>query len=492
MKVIASQHSAPRRVSSHALAACGLILVLIVCLRGGQCPASEIWIVPDERTAPAVQHNTALHPSSSRDERKEETPHEETNRADPGHDKETNQFLKMRRLMIERYEPQRREEDRLMEQVVRMLDREAASQWLASFISCAPLNCSLAHQAEWIDAIIAAVERNGLPVCKEALGLVACIVAIESGFRADPKVVDRSRGETVAAMLDRAEQELFDRMGSLMAVPPVPQLYDAYREKYRPLLLTCRTEGDIEGVANRIADDLKVDAARLPGAIRKIVYQKIDRLKNVVRTKGSMQLNFARARQVTAERGDHYTDQDLTNYLYTVKGGVDVGVAALKATFVQYAARYAIAGNLSWLFFVGMDYHYGAFSSRNMMEQIRIRDLSGHKIALDGDFLHYDDKGRPLDKESNTLRAAASVYPSVPESEMFNAFLLEKDPHYIYTDLHKAIESDHRERFGETPFAVIGELWMGQDAAIKHGITWKTRSYLRKLDRYLNSIPWEG
>jgi len=41
------------------------------------------------------------------------------------------------------------------------------------------------------------------------------------------------------------------------------------------------------------------------------------------------------------------------------------------------------------------------------------------------------------------------------------------------------------------PFAVIGELKMGENAEIKHGVTWSTNAYLKKLDSYLNSVPWD-
>ena len=138
-----------------------------------------------------------------------------------------------------------------------------------------------------------------------------------------------------------------------------------------------------------------------------------------------------------------------------------------------------------------MDYHYGPFSSRNMMEQIRIRDLSGLDIPLDGDFLRYDDEGRPLGRDSITLGAVMKAVPALSPKDVLRAFVLEKDPHYVYTDLHRLLAKAHREKFGETPFAVIGELRMGQEALIKHGMTWKTQVYLKKLDRYLNAVPWD-
>lgn len=383
------------------------------------------------------------------------------------------------------------QEDLLMRNMVQTMDRGTAGQWLAGFICSKPWDCLPQNRDKWIEAMLFAVERNDLPICKEILGLVATIISMESGFRADPPAVDPSRGETTTSLMDRAEKELHQKFGKIMAIPPVPQLYSAYKDRYYPRLAACKTEGEIEVVARTIAEELKKDAANLPGFIRAVIYKEIDKVANVVRTKGSMQLNFSRAKQVMLDRGEQFTEQELSDYMYTIPGGVDVGVAALKPMFVQYAARFATPGNLSWLFLVGMDYNYGPFSSRNMMEQIRIRDLSGRKVALDGDFLHYDDKARPSRRESETLLATAAIFPKTPKSDILDALLLEKDRQYIYTELHETIAEAHRHKFGETPFAVIGDLWMGQNAQIKHGMTWKTRSYLRKLDRYLNGIPWD-
>jgi hypothetical protein len=126
-----------------------------------------------------------------------------------------------------------------------------------------------------------------------------------------------------------------------------------------------------------------------------------------------------------------------------------------------------------------------------MMAQIRIRDRSGIDIPLDGDFLVYDDEGHPLDKVSATAHAVLQAFPSVSGAEVLRAFALEKDPHYVYTGLHRLIADTHRERYGDTPFAVIGELWMGKKTELKHGTVWKTQVYLHKLDRYLNSAPWD-
>lgn len=402
-----------------------------------------------------------------------------------------NQLVAFRRSELNRLAHLEKEEERLMAEVVRPLDRDAAARWLDGFISHKPFGCPPARRATWIEAIIGAVERNEILLCKEILGLVACIISIESSFMADPLAVDPSSGEDMGALLSRGEQQFMEKVGPVFSMPPIPSLYNAYKERYYPQLLGCRTEGDVEAVARCIAEDLRRDAQNLPAFLKERVHRGADKLVNVVRTKGSMQLNFTRARQVMADRGEEFTPQELCDYMYTVKGGVDVGVAALKPMFVQYAARYAVPGDLSWLFFVGMDYHYGPFSSRNMMEQLRIRDLSGQAIPVDGDLLAYDDEGIAVPMESLTLRATRLCLNPASREELYKAFLLEKDPHFIYTDVYARVAEAHLQRFGETPFAVIGELWMGQDAIIKHGTVWKTKAYLNKLDKYLNAVPWD-
>ncbi|HMK33739.1 MAG TPA: DUF1615 family protein [Desulfomonilaceae bacterium] len=438
-------------------------------------------IVSDEASVEPVR-------SAERTQEMERKPRPEEGDDAAAHDEVVKaQLEEMRRL-----QPSVDEESILLQQTVQVLDKDAAAMWLAGFISEKPLNCPLKEQKKWVDAILFAVERNGLPLCKEIIALTASLISIESGFHADPLAVDPSRGEDLSCLLDRAEQELYQKFGFLMSIPPVPQLYAVYKKKYYPRLAACRTEGEIEMVAKALADELKSDAGKLPRVVRDVVYKEIDKISDVVKTKGSMQLNFLRACKVMKDRGEVFTNQELTDYMYTMNGGVDVGVAALRPMFVQYAARYATPGSLSWLFFVGMDYHYGPFSSRNMMEQVRIRDLSGHRIPIDGDFLHYDEKARPERRDSETLLAAMTAFPSLDKSAVVRTFVLEKDQHYIYSDLHRMITEAHRNRFGETPFAVIGELAMGDNAQMKHGASWKTKSYLKKLDRYLNSIPWDN
>ena len=164
------------------------------------------------------------------------------------------QLLKERQLELNRLERAVAEEEQLMANNVQIMDRDEAVQWMARFISLQPLNCPLKPQMDWINAIIDAVERNRLPICKEALGLVSSLVAMESGFRVDPLAVDPSREEDMSSLLSRAEKEFEQKFGMLLRIPPVPRFYAAYKEKYYSRLLACKTEGEVEVIARKIAD----------------------------------------------------------------------------------------------------------------------------------------------------------------------------------------------------------------------------------------------
>lgn len=408
----------------------------------------------------------------------------------PVNDMDPDGAAKLRDLLMDRFEPKVEREMLKLESSVRVLTQDQAHAWIGGFISEHPFFCPEETRKDWIKAITGSVQRNRLPLCKQILGLTVALISIESGFRADPFVGGQRGGEGMQEMLKRAEAELMEKIAPFFAIPPIPRLYEQYRQRYYGRLLECKTEGEVERLAREIAQDLRHDAKVLPGFLRSKVGMAIDGLENVVRTKGSMQLGLARAKKAMARRGDNFSDKKLTRYMYTIDGGVDVGVAALRPLFVQYFSRFASPEDHSWLFFVGMDYHYGAFSCRNMMEQIRLRDLSGMSIPIDGDFLHYDRKGRPTPAMSLTREAASLAFQSMDHKAIFKSFLLEKAPHYIYTDLHEMIVRTHEKMFGETPFAMIGNLWMGKEALIKHGAVWKTDLYLKKLDQRLNMIPW--
>ena len=152
--------------------------------------------------SPALQNNGA----EERPQVKNGAQNQESTSSVKAEDEEANRILHKKEEAIKRLEPALEEEERLMREVVQPLDREKAAKWMAQFISAPPLNCPLKQQQEWIEAILCAVERNQIPICKEILALTASIISIESGFRADPLAIDPSRGEDMASLLKRGRE----------------------------------------------------------------------------------------------------------------------------------------------------------------------------------------------------------------------------------------------------------------------------------------------
>ncbi len=116
-------------------------------------------------------------------------------------------------------------------------------------------------------------------------------------------MADPARRGSMENLLKRAELKLFEKYGPLMSIPPVPKYYAAYKDAYWPQVLACRTETDVEAVARKVADELKKDAAKFPPVVKEVVDQKINKVANVVRSKGSMQLKLFRACPAMKNRG---------------------------------------------------------------------------------------------------------------------------------------------------------------------------------------------
>jgi len=106
------------------------------------------------------------------------------------------------------------------------------------------------------------------------MGLTASIISIESSFRSDPAVADPSRGEDLSSQLDRTEKEFFQKYGAWLSIPPVPQLYQRYKDKYYPRSTSVSDRGRVEVVAREIADEMKRDVSILPEFMRTFVHKE--------------------------------------------------------------------------------------------------------------------------------------------------------------------------------------------------------------------------
>lgn len=179
----------------------------------------------------------------------------------------------------------------------------------------------------------------------------------------------------------------------------------------------------------------RIDAAKTERQLSDIFEEMIDRLPlgrtffadyNPVRTGGPMQVSVAFAiAHAKAKRYPYPVIESIRDEVFTRRGGMYFGIAHLldySAPYDRYRYRYA-------------DYNAGHYASRNAAFQSALSQVSGKKLALDGDL------------RGETEAAAVSV-----------ASELKLDAAQIRRDLQRARESDfERTDLYQRVFARVGK-----------------------------------
>ena len=116
---------------------------------------------------------------------------------------------------------------------------------------------------------------------------------------------------------------------------------------------------------------------------------------NPVTTAGSMQVSVRWAIDHARSRGWPDAEEAVRDALYTRAGGLRYGVPRLwgyPLTDPDVLYRFA-------------DYNAGQYASRNAAVQQALAQLTGIRLAADGDLLVYAPDGRPTGEDSETLAA---------------------------------------------------------------------------------------
>lgn len=162
---------------------------------------------------------------------------------------------------------------------------------------------------------------------------------------------------------------------------------------------------------------------------------------NPITTAGCMQVkvDFAREHAHT----ENIALDGVRDDLYTRQGCLHYGVVHLMGYQADYSRPiYRFA-----------DYNAGHYASRNAALQGQLAKLTGQTLALDGDLLIYDSKGKPSSKPSRTLKAAHSLAPKLGLTEMriTHDFSREKSSKLEETDSWEKIKALYRTEAKDTP-----------------------------------------
>jgi uncharacterized protein YceK len=229
---------------------------------------------------------------------------------------------------------------------------------------------SLADKEGWAADIYTPMAVLEVPLTPDNICAILSITAQESGFRVDPVVPN----------LSKAAWTEIERQREKIGVPRL--VLDA--------ALSLKSSG---GATYRE----RIDAAKTERQLSDIFEDMIDRVplgrtffadRNPVRTGGPMQVSVAFAvAHAKAKRYPYAVVESIRDEVFTRRGGMYFGIAHLldyPASYDRYVYRYA-------------DFNAGHYASRNAAFQAALAQVSGKKIALDGDLM------------SETESAAASI-----------------------------------------------------------------------------------
>ncbi|WP_176736991.1 DUF1615 family protein [Oligoflexus tunisiensis] len=245
----------------------------------------------------------------------------------------------------------------------------------------------------WADDIAFAIRAIDRELTAERVCAVIAVIEQESGYQTDPVVPN------LPQIVREGLRKKFAKLGPL-AEPALNTLLSGKApgssQTFHQRINKLRTERDLDRFFRDMANAYR---ERMPGpyaiasGLSLILGKGSLQNLNPVTTAGSMQVKISYARDL--EDLKSMTDEQLREYLYTRMGGIRVGTARL----IDYPASY---DDLIYRF---ADFNVGMYASRNAAFQAMLSDLTGRKLALDGDLLVYDEDGEPKDIDSESLKA---------------------------------------------------------------------------------------
>ena len=174
-------------------------------------------------------------------------------------------------------------------------------------------------------------------------------------------------------------------------------------------------------------------------------------IPNPVTTLGPMQVNIFKAYRNAVERGEKLDSPremqaQLLDQKTALYRGLKEGIYLLWQSYRFYRRNLNAEKGV---FFAGVDYNAGEFSSRNAAFQERLVSLAREDMALDGDLLLYRS-GVPLTLLSKTERALQRVLPKSDPKRLRNDLLLEKTPEFSKSKTARQICRRYRIRTKKT------------------------------------------
>jgi len=330
--------------------------------------------------------------------------------------------------------------------------------------------------AGWAKDLLAAFSDAGLVPDATRVCAVVAVLEQESGFQADPPVAN------LASLVRTRLKEEAERYGPLGPAAMERLLQDRApgdRRTFDERVRRLRTERELDLLfrdmleAERREHPAMVATANLLDTLFR--GRRLEDL-NPVTTAGSMQVSVRWAIEYARSRGWPDAEETVRDALYTRAGGLRFGVPRLwgyPLTDPDVLYRFA-------------DYNAGQYAARNASVQRALAQLTGVRLAADGDLLVYGPDGRPTPEDSETLGAfrvfRERFVPSFPEGRLRGDLEKGKEQAFEETPSYLALRRVYREQIGiPLPTAALPELEL-KSPKLRRG--YSTAAYARNVLRH--------
>ena len=312
----------------------------------------------------------------------------------------------------------------------------------------------------WAIDLHTVLAAQDMPAERQNICAAIAVIAQESGFVANPVVPGLGK------IAEQSIRDKFDR------IPFAGNLAVAWLEKhptpdanFMARIRAAKTERDLDltyrslvGYAGKTSN---LDVVMQLGLLNQMIEDR-----NQINTVGSMQVavKFAldeekKIRWMPMTLNDVYAVRDR---LYTREGGMYYGIKQLLGYETGYSQK----------IFRFADYNAGRYASRNAAFQSLVAQLSGVKLATDGDLLSYDKNGNALGVATNSEKAVRAIAKKralgLSDAQIRKDLLQEKSQGFAGTQTFLRLRSMTNGK--AVAFAAVPQIALNSPK-IKHGFT---------------------
>lgn len=275
----------------------------------------------------------------------------------------------------------------------------------------------------WLNDIQSSLDTIKVDRSNESVCAVMAVIEQESGYQEDPAVAGLS-----TILSEKIAQLENENIAMHLAIEVRLRQTMASGKTFREAVKTIKTERDLAGWYSEFT------ASQFTEPLLKPLGKSVD---DEISTLGSMQVSINYARSVAGALGQ--PGANMRDTLYTRRGGVLFGTAHLfyyPTHYTEMVYRFA-------------DYNAGHYASRNAAFQSMLAQLSGKRLAADGDLTgHHLPAGAVSDTQTLLTQWFAKKAPTINAQTIGQDLQQEKSIDFEQSQTYQTVAQQYAQKYG--------------------------------------------